>query len=89
MEFLGHLVGQLITLIYHFLGNFGLANYGLAIVLMTVIIKIILFPLSKKQIESTKAMMAIQPKMKAIQESTRTIRNGSMWSWRSCIRRIM
>ena len=61
MEFLGHLVGQLITLIYHFLGNFGLANYGLAIVLMTVIIKIILFPLSKKQIESTKAMMAIQP----------------------------
>lgn len=68
MEFLGHLVGQLITLIYHFLGNFGLANYGLAIVLMTVIIKIILFPLSKKQIESTKAMMAIQPKMKAIQE---------------------
>lgn len=35
---------------------------------MTVIIKIILFPLTKKQIESTKAMMAIQPKMKELQE---------------------
>ena len=35
---------------------------------MTVIVKLILYPLTKKQIESTKAMMSIQPKMKEIQE---------------------
>ena len=35
---------------------------------MTVLVKLILYPLTKKQIESTKAMMEIQPKMKAIQE---------------------
>ena len=68
MEYISNLVIQIIQTLYHFLGSMGFPNYGLAIVLMTVIIKIILFPLTKKQIESSRAMMSIQPKMKAIQE---------------------
>ena len=68
MEYISNLVIQIIQTLYHFLGSIGFPNYGLAIVLMTVIIKIILFPLTKKQIESSRAMMSIQPKMKAIQE---------------------
>ena len=68
MDFISNLVIKVIQTLYHFLGGFGFPNYGLAIVLMTVIIKIILFPLTKKQIESTRAMMSIQPKMKEIQE---------------------
>ena len=44
----------------------GIPNWGLAIILMTIIVKIVLFPLTKKQIESTKAMMKLQPKMDAI-----------------------
>ena len=68
MDFISNLVIQVIQTLYHFLGSIGFPNYGLAIVLMTVIIKIILFPLTKKQIESTRAMMSIQPKMKEIQE---------------------
>ena len=68
MDFISNLVIQVIQTLYHFLGSIGFPNYGLAIVLMTIIIKIILFPLTKKQIESTRAMMSIQPKMKEIQE---------------------
>jgi YidC/Oxa1 family membrane protein insertase len=68
LEYISNLVIQIIQTLYHFLGSIGFPNYGLAIVLMTVIIKIILFPLTKKQIESSRAMMSIQPKMKAIQE---------------------
>ncbi|MBR1589799.1 MAG: YidC/Oxa1 family membrane protein insertase [Acidaminococcaceae bacterium] len=68
MDFIANLISQVVQTLYHFLGSLGMPNYGLAIVLMTIIIKIILFPLTKKQIESTKAMMAIQPKMKEIQE---------------------
>jgi YidC/Oxa1 family membrane protein insertase len=42
--------------------------WGLAIVSMVVVIRICLIPLFVKQINSTRAMQAIQPKMKAIQE---------------------
>lgn len=68
MDFLGHLVQQFITLLYHFTGLIGYPNYGLAIILMTIVIKLALYPLTKKQIESTKAMMELQPKLKALQD---------------------
>ncbi|WP_035847221.1 membrane protein insertase YidC [Kitasatospora azatica] len=42
--------------------------WGLAIASMVVVIRICLIPLFVKQINSTRAMQAIQPKMKAIQE---------------------
>ncbi|WP_299448515.1 YidC/Oxa1 family membrane protein insertase [uncultured Phascolarctobacterium sp.] len=68
MDFLSNIVQQVITVIYSFLQGVGFPNYGVAIIIMTILVKLILYPLSKKQIESTKAMMEIQPKMKAIQE---------------------
>lgn len=68
MDFLSSIVQQVITFLYNMTAAAGLPNYGLAIILMTIIVKILLYPLTKKQIESTKAMMAMQPKMKAIQE---------------------
>ena len=68
MDFLSNIVQQVITVIYSFLQGVGFPNYGIAIIIMTILVKLILYPLSKKQIESTKAMMEIQPKMKAIQE---------------------
>jgi YidC/Oxa1 family membrane protein insertase len=43
-------------------------DFGIAIVMVTVILKTILIPVSKKQIESQKKMQEIQPKLKAIQE---------------------
>lgn len=43
-------------------------NFGVAIMLLTLIVKGIMFPISQKQFASMAAMKAIQPKMKALQE---------------------
>ncbi len=45
-----------------------LRDFGVSIVLVTVLIKFLLVPLSKKQIESQKKMQELQPKIKALQE---------------------
>lgn len=46
----------------------GLPYYGMAIILFTVIIKILLYPLTWKQMVSMRKMTDIQPKMKEIQK---------------------
>jgi len=43
-------------------------NYGLSIIFLTILIKIILFPFTHKSYKSTSKMQAAQPKIKAIQE---------------------
>ena len=42
-------------------------NYGVAIILLTILVKLILFPLTKKGSESTLRMQALSPKIKEIQ----------------------
>ncbi len=42
-------------------------DFGIAIILVTLIIKFLLVPLSRKQIESQKKMQEMQPKIKEIQ----------------------
>ena len=54
--------------LYSFTDVIGFASYGVAIILLTVVIKVILYPLTKKQVKSMKAMQDLQPKMKKIQE---------------------
>lgn len=55
------------SLITYFAELFG-TNYGLAIVIVTVIIRLVLLPLNVKQIKSSRAMQEIQPELKALQE---------------------
>lgn len=43
-------------------------DMGIAIILLTVLIRLILFPLSKKALIATKKIQEIQPKIKQIQE---------------------
>jgi len=43
-------------------------DLGVAIILLTIIIRVILYPLAKKQIESQKKMQEIQPEIKKLQE---------------------
>jgi YidC/Oxa1 family membrane protein insertase len=43
-------------------------NYGIAIILMTIVIKIILHPLTRKSFESMRRMSALQPKITEIKE---------------------
>ena len=65
---LSTIVQQVVTFLYSLTASIGFPSYGLAIIIMTIIVKLILYPLTAKQISSTKAMMDLQPKMKAIQE---------------------
>lgn len=43
-------------------------DFGIAIILLTVFIRLVLYPLTKKGIESQKAMTLVQPKIKEMQE---------------------
>ena len=48
---------------------FGLVgNFGVAIICLTFLVRLILFPIAQKQFASMAQMRAVQPKMKALQE---------------------
>lgn len=57
-----------LTFLYNLTVQAGWPSYGLAIILLTIAIKMILYPLTVKQVRSMKAMQNIAPKMKEIQE---------------------
>lgn len=52
-----------LILLYNLLGNFGLA-----VIVLTIVIKLALNPLNQKSIESQKMMAEMQPKIKEIQK---------------------
>ena len=75
MEFFSNLLSPIESLLQLVLGGlynvnsmFGLVSYGYAIILLTIIVKFLLYPLTVKQVKSMKAMQEIAPKMKKIQE---------------------
>ena len=43
-------------------------NWGVAIIILTIILRLLLFPLSKKSAEGTLKMQQVQPKMQELQE---------------------
>ena len=59
---------SLIQLFYSFTVQMEIGNYGLAIIMITISLKLLLYPLSAKQMSSVKAMQQIQPKVKDLQE---------------------
>ncbi len=64
------------TLVYYPIYNlllfvyslFPFQDFGIAIIVVTVVVKALLIPISKKQIESQKKMQELQPKIKEIQQ---------------------
>lgn len=58
------LVTPLLWLLKQF--HAAIPNWGVAIILATVVIKVVLFPLTWKQLVSMKKMSALQPKIEAI-----------------------
>lgn len=46
-------------------------DFGIAIILITILLRTILIPLYKKQIESQKKLQELQPKIKELQEKTK------------------
>lgn len=61
-EGLQGLIGRTLSFFYELIPNFGVA-----IILLTIVIGIILFPLTLKQTRSMKAMQDIQPEIKKLQ----------------------
>ena len=56
-------IGSVLAALYRWV-----PNYGVAIILLTLVIRVILLPLGIKQVRSMQAMQAIQPKVKALQQ---------------------
>jgi YidC/Oxa1 family membrane protein insertase len=54
---------DLLMFLFHAIGNFGLA-----IICLTLIVRVVMFPIAQKQFQSMAAMRKLQPKLKAIQE---------------------
>jgi len=63
MGILAKPLGYLLTWLYNMIGS-----YGLALVVLTIIVKVALYPLYAKQIKTTTNMTKLQPKIKEIQQ---------------------
>ena len=67
-------MGQLLTGLEKVLGSilaflYGIVpNYGVAIILLTILVNLLLFPLTLKQTRSTRAFQQIQPEIRRIQK---------------------
>lgn len=61
MEWLGVPILLLMNWVYEHVGN-----YGVAIILLTIVSKILFFPLTLKSMRSMKAMQALQPQINAL-----------------------
>lgn len=57
---------NLLALIYNFV-----ADFGIAIIILTILIRMILWPLVKKQLHQTKLMRKIQPELKKIKKQAK------------------
>ena len=62
------LIQQGLVYSYKISESIGFASYGISIIIFTAGIKLLLYPLTLKQIKSTKAMQVIQPRMKELQD---------------------
>ncbi|MDW7739242.1 MAG: YidC/Oxa1 family membrane protein insertase [Bacillota bacterium] len=63
IDAIAEIFGALISFLYSYI-----PNLGIAIIIMTLIVKLITFPLNNKQIQSSKKMQILQPEMKKIQQ---------------------
>ncbi len=59
---------NLLTFIYALIPGH---NFGLALIIFTIIIRLLLWPLVKKQLHQAKAMRAMQPELKKIKAATK------------------
>ncbi len=64
--FFDPIASPLMTVLNYFYGIFG--NYGVAIILLTVIIKLLFWPLTHKSYASMKSMQKLKPEMDKIKE---------------------
>jgi YidC/Oxa1 family membrane protein insertase len=61
MEWLGLPILKFMNWVYHYVGN-----YGIAIILITILSKLLFYPLTLKSMRSMKAMQVLQPQINAL-----------------------
>jgi YidC/Oxa1 family membrane protein insertase len=59
---------DLFTVLLRWTHDHVIANYGIAIILLTILLRVATFPLTQKSMTSMKRFSAIAPQMKALQE---------------------
>lgn len=60
-------LGWIMDILFRFTSSFGVLNIGLCIILFTLVVKLLMFPLTIKQQKSSKLMAVMQPEIQAIQ----------------------
>src|SRR6266508_1945789 len=65
--------------------NLGV-SWGISIILLTIVTRLLILPLSLKQIRSMRALQAHQPESKKIQEKYKDDRRGARHPHRSLLR---
>jgi len=50
------------------MSKYFLGSFGIAIIVLTIIIRLLMLPLTMRQLQSSKAMQALQPKIKELQK---------------------
>jgi YidC/Oxa1 family membrane protein insertase len=50
------------------MSKYFLGSFGIAVIVLTVIIRLLMYPLTMKQLQSSRAMQTLQPKMKELQK---------------------
>lgn len=68
MDVLSGIMTTFMNYCYAFTQNVGYPSYGVAIIMLTLIIKLVLAPLTAKQIRSMEGMQTLQPKIKELQK---------------------
>ncbi len=62
-------VSKLLLVVLHFFHDYvTFGNYGLAIIMLTVMVRLSMFPLSRKQVQGMQKMQELQPEMQRLQE---------------------
>ena len=81
----GAILGWLQAILKWLLVSFHklIPNYGVAIILLTIVVKIVLYPLTKKSFESSAKMSALSPKMKEIHVQARPDARIHTWAYRT------
>ncbi|MDN5325329.1 MAG: YidC/Oxa1 family rane protein insertase [Moorella sp. (in: firmicutes)] len=68
MQILVDFLSQSIQFLYNITKAVGIPNYGLAIILFTIAVKVILYPLTYRQLRSMRRMQELQPKIQELQK---------------------
>jgi len=61
------ILGWIMDLLFRFTSSMGILNIGLCIILFTLVVKVLMFPLTIKQQKSSKLMSVMQPELQAVQ----------------------